>query len=106
MEIGPAHSRFLAMSTTLYCRHLVCAAEQSEEEFLQSAVDSLRSLGLGFKKVLCGKGNSFATPTETLTTRSLMVGGLSLDDAVTLQEYGIGALRNRGFGLFVAHKTV
>jgi CRISPR-associated protein Cas6 len=106
MEIGPAHSRFLAMSTTLYCRHMICKADQSEDDFLHTAVDSLRALGLGFKKVLCGRGSSFVTPDETISTRSLMVAGLSLDDAVTLQEYGIGPLRNRGFGLFVAHKTV
>ncbi|MEW8506190.1 MAG: type I-MYXAN CRISPR-associated protein Cas6/Cmx6 [Candidatus Thiodiazotropha sp.] len=106
MEIGPAHSRFLAMANTLYCRHLVCQAEQSEDEFLQIAVDSLHALNLRFKKVLCGKGSGFTSPEAVISTRSLMVAGLSLDDAVTLQEYGLGPLRNRGFGLFVAHKTV
>ncbi|MES9835349.1 MAG: type I-MYXAN CRISPR-associated protein Cas6/Cmx6 [Candidatus Thiodiazotropha sp.] len=106
MEIGPAHSRFLAMTNTLYCRHLVCEAEQSEEAFLQFAVESLQALNLRFKKVLCGKGSSFSTPEAAISTRSLMVAGLSLDDAVILQEYGLGPLRNRGFGLFVAHKTV
>jgi CRISPR-associated protein Cas6 len=106
MEIGQAHSRFLAMTSTLYCRHLVCEAQQSEESFLQSAAASLASLQLRFKKILCGKGNRFATPQKHLSTRSLMVAGLSLDDAVTLQEYGIGPHRSRGFGLFVPHKTV
>ncbi|MES9991151.1 MAG: type I-MYXAN CRISPR-associated protein Cas6/Cmx6 [Candidatus Thiodiazotropha sp.] len=106
MEVGAAHSRFLAMTNTLYCRHLVCEAKQSEEAFLQSAVESLQDLNLRFKKVLCGKGGGFASPDAVISTRSLMVAGLSLDDAVTLQEYGLGPLRNRGFGLFVAHKTV
>jgi CRISPR-associated protein Cas6 len=106
MEVGPSHSRLLAMSTTLYCRYLACETEQSEEAFLQSAVDSLQSLNLRFKKVLCGKDTRFATPQAPVFSRSLMVAGLSLDDAVTLQEYGIGPHRSRGFGLFVPHKIV
>jgi CRISPR-associated protein Cas6 len=106
MEIGEAHSRFLAMTSTLYCRHLVCDAEQSEDDFLQSALEILRNLDLRFKKVLCGKGASFASPEGPIATRSLMVAGLTLDDAMTLQEEGIGPLRSRGFGLFVPHKTV
>ncbi|MEW8027295.1 MAG: type I-MYXAN CRISPR-associated protein Cas6/Cmx6 [Candidatus Thiodiazotropha sp.] len=106
MEIGKAHSRFLAMTTTLYCRHLASESEQSEDEFLQAAVESLRSLDLRFKKVLCGKGTQFSTPQTPILTRSLMVAGLSLNDAITLQEYGIGPHRSRGFGLFVPHKTV
>jgi CRISPR-associated protein Cas6 len=106
MEIGQSHSRFLAMTTTLYCRHLAYETEQSEEAFLQSAVDSLQSLNLRFKKILCGKGTRFIAPKAAVFSRSLMVAGLSLDDAITLQEYGIGPYRSRGFGLFVPHKTV
>jgi CRISPR-associated protein Cas6 len=106
MQIGQAHSRFLAMTTTLYCRHLFCETEQSEETFLEYAAESLHALNLQFKKILCGKGNRFTTPKTPVSTRSLMVAGLSLDDAVTLQEYGIGPHRSRGFGLFVPHKTV
>lgn len=106
MEIGAAHSRFLAVTTTLYCRHLICETDQSEDDFMQSAVESLRSLNLRFKKVLCGKGASFTTPQAPVSTRSLMISGMSLEDGVSLQEYGIGPHRNRGFGLFVPHKTV
>ncbi|MCU7842846.1 MAG: type I-MYXAN CRISPR-associated protein Cas6/Cmx6 [Candidatus Thiodiazotropha sp. (ex Monitilora ramsayi)] len=106
MEIGASHTRFLAMSTTLYCRYLVAEPTHSEDEFLQSAVDTLHELNLRFKKVLCGKGTTFATPQDPISTRSLMVAGLSLDDAITLQEQGMGPLRERGFGLFVPHKTV
>jgi hypothetical protein len=94
------------MTTTLYSRHLVAQPEQDEDAFLQQAVESLQSLRLRFKKVLCGKGTRFASPQGTLETRSLMVAGLPLEDAVTLQEQGIGPLRSRGFGMFVPHKTV
>jgi CRISPR-associated protein Cas6 len=106
LEIGASHTRFLAMSNTLYCRHVVSAAEQDEAAFLQQAIAELESMDLRFKKVLCGKGAEFACGDGRLVTRSLMVAGLSLDDAVTLQEWGIGPLRSRGFGLFVPHKPV
>lgn len=106
LQIGESHTRFLSMATTLYSRHVATQAELTEDEFLQSAVESLQALNLRFKKVLCGKGTRFSTPEGPLSTCSLMVAGLSLDDAVTLQENGIGPLRSRGFGLFVPHKTV
>lgn len=106
LEIGPGHTRLLGMTTTLYSRHVISLAGQDEDSFLQQAVASLRAMDLRFKKVLSGKVTSFTTPEGPLETRSLMVAGLSLDDAVTLQQTGVGPLRSRGFGLFVPHKTV
>ncbi|MCU7878954.1 MAG: type I-MYXAN CRISPR-associated protein Cas6/Cmx6 [Candidatus Thiodiazotropha sp. (ex Lucinoma borealis)] len=106
LQVGEAHTRLLGMTTTLYCRHMVAEKDQAEEEFLQIAIEQLQALGLGFKKVLCGKGTSFSTPQGAVSTQSLMVAGLSLDDAVILQEQGLGQLRSRGFGLFIPHKTV
>ncbi len=106
LEIGEAHTRFLGMTTTLYSRHVAAEEELDEDAFLRQAIESLRALNLRFKKVLCGKETPFNTPEGTLVARSLMVAGLTLDDAVTLQELGLGPLRSRGFGLFVPHKTV
>ncbi len=106
LEIGEAHTRFLGMTTTLYSRHVAADEELDEDAFLRQAIDSLRSLNLRFKKVLCGKDTRFNSPDGPLVARSLMVAGLTLDDAVTLQELGLGPLRSRGFGLFVPHKTV
>jgi len=106
LQVGEAHTRLLSMTTTLYCRHMVAEKDHSEEEFQHIAIEQLQALGLGFKKILCGKGTLFSTPQGGLSTQSLMVAGLSLDDAVTLQELGLGPLRSRGFGLFIPHKTV
>lgn len=106
LRVGEPHTRFLGMTSTLYCRHVAALEEQSEEAFLQAAVDQLKALNLSFKKVLCGKGTRFSTPQGPLQSLSLMVAGLPLDDAITLQELGLGPLRSRGFGLFVPHKTV
>ena len=106
MEIGDSHTRSLATTSTLYCRHLVTDTEMDEDEFMGHAVDTLRDMNIRFKKILCGKSRSFNTPDGELPTQSLMVAGLSLEDAITLQQLGLGPHRNRGFGLFVPHKTV
>lgn len=106
LEIGKSHTRLLSMTTTLYCRHVITQESQTEDEFLQQSVDQLHDLKLRFKKVLCGKGERFETPEGVLLSKSLMVAGLPLDDAVNLQEEGLGPLRSRGFGLFMPHKTV
>ena len=106
LEIGKSHTRLLSMSTTLYCRHVIAEEGESEEAFMQQSVNHLKALKLRFKKVLCGKGERFQTPNGPLLTKSLMVAGLPLDDAVRLQEEGIGPMRGRGFGLFIPHKTV
>jgi CRISPR-associated protein Cas6 len=106
IQVGESYTRNLATTTTLYCRHVVTDSEMEEDEFLSLAVDTLRSMNIRFKKVLCGKSRSFTTPEGELPTQSLMVAGLPLDDAITLQQQGLGPHRNRGFGLFVPHKTV
>jgi CRISPR-associated protein Cas6 len=106
LEVGACHTRPLSTTHTLYSRHVVTQPGDEEDAFLQARVAQLRAMNLRFKKVLSGKVTRFHTPDGALATRSLMVAGLSLEDAVTLQEQGIGELRNRGFGLFVPHKTV
>jgi CRISPR-associated protein Cas6 len=106
LEVGDGYTRNLAVTTTLYCRHLVTDTEMAEDEFMSLAVDTLKGMNIRFKKVLCGKSRSFTTPDGELPTQSLMVAGLPLDDAITLQQQGLGPHRNRGFGLFVPHKTV
>lgn len=106
LEIGDAKSRLLSTSTTLYARHLVLGEGESEEQFLAKAIEELRRRGLRFKKVLCGKSHDVTTPEGLLRTVSLMVSDLQLDDAVRLQEEGLGAHQHMGCGLFIPHKSV
>lgn len=109
MEVGKSTVRLLSTSTTLYSRYVaVTAGEQSEDEFIAELVQELREAGLRFKKVLCGKETTFNTPDGPMVTRSLMVADLPLDDAVRLQENGIGPHQYKkiGCGLFIAHKAV
>jgi len=105
MEIKTAKSRLLAMTPILYSRYVVSDPAWSEDDFMQWAVDELKKLRLRFKKVLCGKSFELATPQGPLHTRTLMVANMPFEDAVTLQEEGIGPGRNMGCGLFIPQKS-
>jgi len=109
MAVGKSSVRLLSTSTTQYARYVaVTGADQSEDAFIAELVNELRESGLRFKKVLCGKETIFNTPEGPIVTRSLMVADLPIEDAVRLQEYGVGHHRHKklGCGLFIAHKAV
>lgn len=109
MEVGKSSIRLLSTSTTLYARYVAASSEeQGEDEFIAELVDELKQAGLRFKKVLCGKEATFDTPDGPMVTRSLMVADLPLEDAVRLQEIGVGPHENKkiGCGLFIPHKAV
>jgi CRISPR-associated protein Cas6 len=109
MVLGKGSIRLLSTSTTLYARYVAVAdAGQGEDAFIAELVQELKQAGLRFKKVLCGKEASFKTPDGPLVTRSLMVADLPVEDAVRLQEIGVGPHEHRkiGCGLFIPHKAV
>lgn len=105
MEIGRHKTRKLALTTILYSRYLVSEPEWSEDDFMDFAITALRDLRLRFKKVLCGKSFQLTTPDGPVHTRSLMVADLPYEDAVILQEQGIGPRRDMGCGLFIPQKS-
>lgn len=108
MEIGKSTVRLLSVSTTLYARYVTGREGQSEDDFLAELIGELKGAGLRFKKVLCGKENLMAMPEGRIITRSVLVADLGFDDAVRLQETGVGPheQKKHGCGLFIAHKTV
>lgn len=108
MKVLKASKRLLEVCTSLYSRHVAAEPGEGEELFLQRIIGELRGMGLRFKKILCGKEHSLKTPQGELITRSLLVAELNFDDAITLQERGVGAKSHKklGCGLFIAHKTV
>jgi len=109
IEVGKSTVRLLSTSPTQYARYVVVAEQgQGEDEFVAEVVKELRTSGLSFKKVLCGKETIFDTPEGPIVTRSLMVADLPIEDAVRLQELGVGPHENKkmGCGLFIAHKAV
>ncbi len=108
MKVLKASKRLLEISTSLYSRHVVAEEGEDEDALLKRVIGEMRAMGLNFKKVLCGKEHSLQTPDGPLATHSLLVADLSFEDAITLQERGVGAkaYKKLGCGLFIPHKTV
>jgi len=106
LRVGEGKVKLLSNTSTLYARFMSSPAGESEEVFLRRVVQEMRELGLKFKKVIAGKENVVATHDGPLVTRSLMVGDLKSEDAIALQESGLGSHRKLGCGLFIPHKSV
>jgi len=105
MKVGSGKTRKLSMSSFLYSRYVASDPDMVEEEFTEWAVDELKQLRLRFKKILCGRSFGLATPEGPVQSRSLMVAELPFEDAVILQETGIGPRRSMGCGLFIPQKS-
>ncbi len=106
MEIGEAKSMLLVNSNTLFSRHIASDIEEDEETFTQRMIEELHALGLNFTKILSGRDHPLAGPGDPINTKSLMVSGLSAQDAVKLQISGVGPYQHMGIGLFVASKSI
>lgn len=105
MTIRESRPKPLAMTRFLYARYIAADPEMPEEQFIAWAVDELSRMGLRFKKILCGKPHRLERPDSPIHTRSLMVAELSYEDAITLQEQGLGPYRALGCGLFLPQKS-
>lgn len=100
---GPQLPRELLPYGTLYA-HQVAAASDDEIEFLADVDAELQQLGVSGRR-MCGRLQRLQGEAQSLHAFSLMLDGLSPDDAVRLLEHGIGPHRLWGCGLFVPHKS-
>jgi CRISPR-associated protein Cas6 len=106
IKIGKSKSMLLVNSNTLFSRHIASDMEEDEEAFTKRVVQELQAMGLKFTKILSGRDHMLTGPDGEINTKSLMVSGLSAQDAVKLQIRGIGPLQHMGIGLFVASKSI
>ena len=106
LNIKKATVKLLSLYEVQFSRYVMTDADMDEEEFLQNAVAELKNLKIPPRKLLSGKTQSFLTPDQEITTRSLLVADLEPMEAVRLQEEGIGEGRLLGCGLFVPHKGI
>lgn len=106
LKVGRGEVRALSKITTLYARYVIAKPGQDENEFLGECSSSLKQIGVKPRRMVCGKETRFTTPDGELLTRSLMVADLTLDEAIILQEQGLGEGRRLGCGLFIPHKSI
>lgn len=106
LTLGPAKERPLSAEKTLFARYVVAQADEDEDQFLHRIASELAERGIKIRKALCGKAQSLSTPRGPLLTRSLMLAELSLEDAIALQQQGIGVHQTMGCGIFLPHKGI
>ncbi|VAW73228.1 hypothetical protein MNBD_GAMMA10-2172 [hydrothermal vent metagenome] len=91
---------------TLFCRYAIVGDNETEDEFVSRTASEMKAMGITLVKALCGMGHTFQLAGGLTRTMSIMVADLDPEDAVTLQQKGIGEGRTAGFGLFLAHKGI
>jgi len=106
LTVGEGKPRPLSKETTLLARYVVVRRGDDEDGFLAWAAEELGALGIRVRKALCGKETPLSTPSGVLHTRSLMLADLSPQEALRLQEQGLGPHRDMGCGIFIPHKGI
>lgn len=106
-ELRSVSERPLSVLTTLFARHLVADEELvDEEDVLRWVSSKLKENGITPRKMLCGTTHSIETPEKNISTRSLMIADLEVEESIWLQQHGLGPYRHLGCGLFIPHKGI
>jgi CRISPR-associated protein Cas6 len=106
LKVGKASTKKLALAPVLFSRRMIVPEGYDESQFLQDVVNELQAIGVQCRKILCGKSDEFATPTGSIITRSVMLADLTPQDAVLLQQQGLGKSHELGCGVFIPHKDI
>lgn len=96
----------LTTITTLFSRYNVSRDGMDENDFLRETMALFKVMGIGPKKMLCGRERNIVTPDRVIRTRSLMLAELTVEESVKLQQQGLGTDRKLGCGLFIPHKDI
>ena len=106
MTLSKPNIKKLISPDTLFCRAVVISNNKDEEEFLKSINESLSSMNIHVKKMLCGKEHIIKTPTKNLVGKTLLITDLEKKDSIKIQELGIGIGKLYGCGIFLPHKSI
>lgn len=106
LEVGESTVRPLTSTTILFSRYVIADENDDEEQFVCNALDLLKDMDITVRKLLCGKTHTLSTPEGNIFTRSLMLADMEVEDAVKLQQQGLGPGRKLGCGLFIPHKGI
>jgi len=109
LEVGKAKVKLFSTLPTQFARYVVVpegVSHDDEAAFMAYAVEELKALDVRVRKLLCGRAHALQHPDGDLYARSIMLADLDLEEAVTLQQQGVGQHRKIGCGLFMPHKGV
>lgn len=106
LELTKYSTKLLQPLPTLFARYVMSSADEDEMAFMQRMAAAMKEMGIPVKKMMPGRSHQLRTPEGAIHTRSLMLADLTPDDAITLQQRGVGEGRKIGCGLFVPHKGI
>ena len=109
LEVGPSRVKLLSTLPTQFARYVVVPEDvdpEDETAFMTAAAAQLRALDIKVRKLLCGRAHALSHPDGQVYTRSVMLADLDVEEAVVLQQQGIGPHRKMGCGLFIPHKGI
>ena len=109
LEVGKARVKLFSTLPTQFARYVVVPegiGHEDEAAFMAYAVEQLRDLDIKVRKMLCGRTHAIRHPRGELYTRSLMLADLEVEEAVALQQQGLGQHKTMGCGLFIPHKGI
>ena len=106
LNIGKSKMKSFLVVRDLFCRFVSCDEDLPEDIFLEEVQTELRAYKVNINKALCGQSKRINFGDKTLYTRSLMIADLSKEEAITLQEEGVGKHRLFGCGIFLPHKSI
>lgn len=107
LTVGESEIRFLSLHTTLHARHMLSGAQDaSETSFLAWTAETLEGMGIRCRKMMAGRESVISTPRHSYRTRSLLLADLRQEDAIRIQQLGLGEERRLGCGVFIPHKAV
>ena len=106
LSIGKSKIKSFLVVRDLFCRFVSCNEDLPEENFLEEVQTELRAYKVNINKALCGQSKRISFGNKTLYTRSLMIADLTKEEAVILQEEGVGKHRLYGCGIFLPHKSI
>ena len=109
LEVGKVKVKLFSTLPTQFARYVVIpdsVGNDDEAAFMAYVGDTLKTLDIKVRKMLCGRGHAIRHPEGDLHTRSVMLADLDVEQAVTLQQRGIGQHRKIGCGLFIPHKGI
>ena len=73
---------------------------------MAAVAEQIRALDIRVRKLLCGRAHAIQHPEGDIFTRSVMLADLEAEEAIALQQHGIGRHRKMGCGLFMPHKGI
>jgi len=109
LQVGKANVKLFSTLPTQFARYVVVPESvegDDEVAFMAYAAEQLGALDIKVRKLLCGRAHAIRHPDGDLHTRSLMLADLEVEEAVTLQQQGIGRHKTMGCGLFIPHKGI